>query len=98
MPAATTEEVLESATKTVAETERVAAATLGQLQDQGSQLERAETRIGETEETVREAKSVLRLMAYRIFKEKLRLWLVVLFLFSVDVLLAYRLATNKGRI
>lgn len=94
----TTEELLTEALRRNAETEAAAQQTRDRLGHQGEQLSGAQTRLEGTQMRVVEARGVLLTMRWRIFKEKLWLWLLVLALCAVDAALAYRLFTNDGRL
>mmetsp|Transcript_19581 Transcript_19581/g.25344 ORF Transcript_19581/g.25344 Transcript_19581/m.25344 type:complete len:120 (+) Transcript_19581:59-418(+) len=92
------EEMLDDALRTNEETAEIGNTTLSQIQRQGEQLQGTQRTVQATDNTVREARIVLKGMSWRIFKEKLWLWLIILFLLAIDTALAYRLATNKGSI
>jgi len=92
------DELLEDALRTTAETEQIGTQTLGQLRRQGEQLSAAQTHVQATDETVHEARDVLKEINRKICREKLWLWLIILMLLAIDGLLAYRLATNDGQL
>ncbi|KAJ8605617.1 hypothetical protein CTAYLR_000086 [Chrysophaeum taylorii] len=80
------------------ETEEVGGAALAQLRRQREQLEGAQQQAQQTQQVTREARQTLKAIAWKILKEKLTLVLIILFLLVIDCALAYRLASNKGKI
>ena len=58
----------------------------------------SQRQVGETGDRAREARSAMNQIADNIFREKVGLWFTIAVVFTIDVLLAYRLGTNKGRL
>ncbi|KAK7232586.1 hypothetical protein SO694_00035038 [Aureococcus anophagefferens] len=61
-------------------------------------LQGTATTLEDTNRTVAEAKGVLHDIGCKIIKEKLWLVLIIVMLTTIDGLMAYRLATNDGRL
>ena len=61
-------------------------------------LQGTATTLEDTNRTVAEAKGVLHDIGCKIIKEKLWLVLIIVMLMTIDGLMAYRLATNDGRL
>lgn len=80
------------------ETEDIGGATLAQLQRQREQLEGAQEQAQDTHQVTRQARQTLKAISWKILREKLTLVLVILCLLTIDVALAYRLATHKGKL
>ena len=54
--------------------------------------------VGETGDRAREARAAMNRIADNIFREKVGLWFTIAVVLTIDILLAYRLGTNKGRL
>lgn len=80
------------------ETEEIGESLLQQLRIQGEQLQSAANTTINMRNITRSSKQFLNKIGWRICKEKLILFFVILLLAVIDVLLFYRLVTNHGHI
>mmetsp|Transcript_9213 Transcript_9213/g.12761 ORF Transcript_9213/g.12761 Transcript_9213/m.12761 type:complete len:114 (+) Transcript_9213:34-375(+) len=93
---AETNALLEDSIAVTEESHQIGNATYLQLQGQRAQIEAANERAGETRTITQRARQVMKNIEFKVFKEKLTLWLIILFLLGVDGGLAYLLAKNDG--
>lgn len=78
------------------ETEEIGEATLSQLRAQREQLQTASSQARDTHQVTRDARATLKHIAWKVFREKLTLVLVIVCMLVIDCALAYRLITHKG--
>lgn len=78
------------------ETEEIGEATLSQLRAQREQLQTASNQARDTHQVTRDARATLKHIAWKVFREKLTLVLVIVCMLVIDCALAYRLITHKG--
>mmetsp|Transcript_11124 Transcript_11124/g.33185 ORF Transcript_11124/g.33185 Transcript_11124/m.33185 type:complete len:111 (+) Transcript_11124:666-998(+) len=93
-----TEALLGDSLRTNEETEDIGNATLEQLRRQREQLESASGTARDTRNITRDARQTLKAIAWKVFREKLTLILVITCLLGIDFALAYRLVTHKGKL
>mmetsp|Transcript_1160 Transcript_1160/g.4564 ORF Transcript_1160/g.4564 Transcript_1160/m.4564 type:complete len:111 (+) Transcript_1160:253-585(+) len=92
------EALLDESLRVNQETEEIGEGTLGQLRRQREQLERAQGQAQDTHAITRDARVTLQAISWKILKEKLTLVMVILCLLGIDIALAYRLASHKGKL
>mmetsp|Transcript_38051 Transcript_38051/g.122162 ORF Transcript_38051/g.122162 Transcript_38051/m.122162 type:complete len:110 (+) Transcript_38051:173-502(+) len=80
------------------ETAEIGEATFGQLRRQREQLEGAQQQAVDTQQVTREARMTLKAIAWKIFREKLTLIVIIVLLLVIDAALAYRLASHDGKL
>ena len=93
-----TDALLGESLRTNEETEEIGEATLTQLRAQREQLESASGQARETQRVTRDARSTLKHIAWKVFREKLTLVLVIVCMLVIDCALAYRLLTHSGKL
>mmetsp|Transcript_4923 Transcript_4923/g.15613 ORF Transcript_4923/g.15613 Transcript_4923/m.15613 type:complete len:106 (+) Transcript_4923:593-910(+) len=91
-----TEALLGDSLRTNEETEEIGNATLDRLRQQREQLEASAETAADTRRVTRDARRTLKAIAWKVFREKLTLILVITCLLAIDFALAYRLVTHHG--
>ena len=80
------------------ETESIGELALIQLQRQTEQLRHTTNTVSDTREVIRNSRKQLLQIGWKICREKIVIIIVIFCLSAIDILLAYRIVTNKGRI
>ncbi|KAJ8602216.1 hypothetical protein CTAYLR_003649 [Chrysophaeum taylorii] len=78
------------------ESGRIGEETLSKLQAQRETLEAASAQAVSTQSTTQQARTVMRNIEFKVFKEKAVLTLIIVVLLAIDGGLAYLLVQNKG--
>ena len=90
--------LLDDSINTINETEEIAQTTINQLLNQRETLEQTLYGVNRTSDIRAKARILLRQIYWRNCKEKCWLSMIILLLLLIDILLAYRLFTNRGHL
>tara|TARA_B100001093_G_C26473590_1_gene861701 strand:- start:260 stop:595 length:336 start_codon:yes stop_codon:yes gene_type:complete len=90
--------LIDDSLSVLTETEQIGDSILSQLHCQTEQIENSINEVNETRLDTRVARKILNLIKWRNIKEKCILIFIIIFLSIIDILLAYRILTNHGRI
>ena len=88
--------LLEDSINNVDETEEIGVNVLSQLRQQREQMEISNSSLENIQEVTSKSRKLLKAIAWKVCKEKLSLSLWIILLFTIDILLAYRIITNNG--
>ena len=90
--------LLEDCVTSIGETEEIGETVINQLRQQREQIECATGSLVATNEVTSRAHKFLRTIRWNACKEKLSLCVVILMLSLIDILMAYRIVTNRGHL
>tara|TARA_Y100000389_G_C17467010_1_gene526574 strand:+ start:142 stop:537 length:396 start_codon:yes stop_codon:yes gene_type:complete len=90
--------LLDDSINTINDTEEIAQTTINQLLNQRETLEQTIYGVNRTSIIRQKARILLRQIYWRNCKEKCWLSMIILLLLLIDILLAYRLFTNRGHL
>ena len=92
------EPLLDDSLQVNEETESIGELALIQLQRQTEQLRHTTNTVSDTREVIRNSRKQLLQIGWKICREKIVIIIVIFCLSAIDIFLAYRIVTNKGRI
>lgn len=90
--------LLDESIKSINETEDIANSIINQLHIQREQIQGTMHTLCDTNEVTKESRKYLNNINWKICKEKIILLSIILLLSIIDILIFYRLVSNKGSI